>query len=269
MNTHFKKWIMILAVICITAFFVGGYLFYREKDNITFEHEANNFARSINFLPEKVGGQEWTSEIYEEKNLSVQSFKKLKVQMDVGEIIVEESEDDFLHVEYRAFKQSSLKVKKDESQSLISLDAKIGKESFFSSFFRGSASTPILLVKIPGTFTESLKVEHGVGSVHINLNQMNSTDINTGVGDLSIQYLQMDEGEMSISVGVGDVSIKLPEVHHVLLHLEVGVGKISLESEFDQINRQGALVSDKLSAQKGQSTYFITVEVGTGNIDIK
>lgn len=274
MNTNLKKWIMTLAVICITAFFVGGYLLYREKENVAFEpkhfgYEADHFAWSINFLPDKVNSQDWTSEIYEEKNLSVEAFKELKVQMDVGEIILEESEDDFLHVEYRAFKQSSLKVKKDESQSLISLDAKIGRKSFFNSFFGSSSLTPVLVVKIPSTFNESLEIEQGVGSIHIALNQMDSTSVSMGVGDLSIQYREMDKGELDVSVGVGDVSIKLPKVHHVSLHSEVGVGSISLGSDFDQVNRQGVLVSDKVSAQKGQSTYLLTVEVGTGNIDIK
>lgn len=135
-------------------------------------------------------------------------------------------------------------------------------------------------VLIDGITMEILKLDNGAGDLTVQNSTMDSADINCGAGDVDLKNMQakditVDTGagevdlervvfeKLDVDSGTGDVEIDgLANMQDYSMDLDVGAGTIRLGSPFNAR-------FDSEYTQKGKDGYYIFIDTGAGDIEIK
>jgi DUF4097 and DUF4098 domain-containing protein YvlB len=176
-------------------------------------------------------------EINERETISAKDIKEVKIDVEVGEVQLKESQDDNIEIHFHGNVPKKVKeqitFKVEEDGSSVEVVVNQAAKSFIQIPFINSdlKSERILDVSIPKGLLDKLEVQANVGDIQIDRIDTSVLTAHSDVGDIQVNQFK---GEGNFVSNVGDVEL---ENINGKIHAQSDTGEIdiSLEEMSDDI----------------------------------
>ncbi|AQQ52297.1 DUF4097 family beta strand repeat-containing protein [Planococcus lenghuensis] len=210
--------------------------------------------------------------VNEVKSFNGNSIAEIDASTDVGDITIEESADDEIHVELKGDlsrdEAGDLKfgVEDDDGTLHVTVSHDNEVSSIFSLFSFGSkfAGDVNLEIQLPKKEFDSIRLASNVGDIEVN-EAAGPLDIETEVGEIRVTADTIVE-DIAIHSNVGDVEFKVNEVPaNVTIDLRTDVGDASTE----QVNGMQRASGREVMQELGEGGPTLKIATQVGEIDVK
>ncbi|GGM33179.1 hypothetical protein GCM10011351_19040 [Paraliobacillus quinghaiensis] len=196
-----------------------------------------------------IGAQE---NVTEEQIFNSKDINQIDIEVDVAEVVVEESQDSdiriFLkgNVSKRMKENIDLDVQKNSNQLEIDLERE--KRRWFSFLPFDNHGSLQLTIQLPEKRFEQLGIESNVGEVSVNSGEFTDVIVTTDVGEVLLQDVTSETatvtsnvGEVTVLKAVGSWDIKV-DVGEVDLQLKKLENQVTVQSDVGDVSVQIAEV---------------------------
>jgi hypothetical protein len=182
------------------------------------------------------------------KQLPVTDVEQILVDVPVGEVVIEASDDQQVHFEVR--------LECDERGGACEDLAKRIKVSYI----RDEGDLTLKVKEWPKTRNDGLEAH-----VHVRMPRNLPLKAHLGVGEMRIQAL---EGNVDADLGVGELNITLPAAAVGSVNADTGIGEANLVAAGRRYESSG-LIAREIRWSKGTGKARIEADCGVGEIDIR
>lgn len=264
---------MVLTIVLTLGAFVVGYIQYTQEP--------------ISFLPSKVndwvlkGGsgvfnlnKELVEKFDEVNSQTYPNISQRVIRVDAGasNLTFSEGETDQYFVvksKYpKGYKEPILNHTK--SLDVLDIDFTGAKSQNFELYYTNS-EYEITIGKLDMETDIDLKLGAGSGEVILEDAQIKDFWMEVGAGklDLKLGVNSIPKGETKLTVGAGKMNLGLPTRVGYTLEYDLGIGKITVngDSVTEITGGRGSYTSENFASSDIQLTLFVTVGVGSFNIE--
>lgn len=190
---------------------------------------------------------------------------QVEAVIDVGDIIVEQSPDNQIHIElqHKQADELNFEVEEKKGKLMVKVDRDSrGKFAFFNFDPRDSGPTD-LHIKLPDKEFSNVQLSASVGDITV-MEGKGAYEINSIVGDVELNMENFHKN-VSIESDVGDVVVttnQKPEQLNLDLHSKIG------EIDVDNMETTGGVTSRSLQKESGQEQPVLKVTSEVGDIKV-
>ncbi|HHT88091.1 MAG TPA: DUF4097 domain-containing protein [Clostridiales bacterium] len=207
------------------------------------------------------GVVKWSDEKRTDYSMDYSGIERLDIKHRVGKLIIKPGKG--FRVEATNVSES-FRTKEVNGTLIIDEPFFVGRFLWFNFGYADNKS--VITVYVPENFTaDSIKIDSGVGEVHLEKLTADRLTINAGVGDIYGNNLTAKK--VNIDGGIG--SMKLTDIDFSNVDLESGIGDISIEGIIEgKTEIDCGIGSISLNLNASREDYILRADTGLGNVKV-
>ena len=243
-------------IFMVIAFCIGGAAVF--NNGLSFEFSHNDVYidwNGIHVYPNN----------YETGNggemINPESIKKLKVNLDYGEMVIRTGDVDEIKVEARNINENRFKYKVNGDTLEIGYDSGWS----ISLFGINTISNSKIEITIPESMTfEKVEIDNGAGKMTVEGITADRLNIENGAGDMSVNGITVTD-RLDIDGGVGAIAVT--DTICGSIDADIGVGQLTFTGEVNGNGRIGSGIGAVYMTLYGdRSDYDFRVDSGIGQV---
>lgn len=248
-------------ILCVFGFTLGG----RLHDSFGIHYGDHDFSARYS-----------DDEQNQEKTIPLSAFKKLEMDIDIGDITIKYGDEFMLYTDHPDIDDYEI-IEKDDTLKIISHQK--GFELFSIDFFQpdyhfiltipkdGKLTSLTLAsamgdITISGIYAQDIQLNQAMGDISIEDTLYSTMNIDQKMGD--VEYEGKGQGNMTIDNAMGDINVTIKDdIDNYTYELSTAMGSI----ETDRKKLSGA--SKNISNKPKNAKYKLIMDCSMGDIELE
>lgn len=193
---------------------------------------------------------------------SYETLKSIDINVDLGKVIIENSETISLEIEYCQQCHDVFEVNENEGNLVIKGSRNQNRIFFFG--INANNTVPVIRLKVPtDLLIDQLILDSSLGETNIKGINVKQAEINAQLGSITVRDSFFDQ--LDVVANMGDVDLK-GNINQ--LSSDVDLGKMTFEGSVQKVDVDNSMGDTNLKLQGSIDDYQIEVSSSMGSINI-